>query len=103
MADDTTRAVYNGDREGVIANFDDSLKTQVTREEIGAISDYMHGLGTYKGLHAADSNAEAGRYDYDATFDHGDMLVQIRLDPTGRLAAYRVVPRGTQNATNGAT
>jgi len=99
MADATTRAVYSGDRDGVVSNFDDGLRAQVTREEIGAISDYMHGLGTYKGLQPTDSNADSGRYDYQANFDKGSMLVQIRLDPGGKLAAYRVVPQSQGPAT----
>ena len=92
LADETTRAVYANDRDAAVRNFDDDLKAQVMRAQVGALSDAMHMLGTYKGLKLVQSDADAGRYDFAANFDKGTMLVMIRLDPTGKVGAYRVTP-----------
>jgi hypothetical protein len=92
LADATTRALYQDNRDAVIANFDAGLKPQVTQAQVGAISDAMHMLGEYKGLRPLQNDGEAGRYDFAANFDRGEMLVMMRLDPDGRIAAYRVSP-----------
>ena len=92
LADDTTRGVYNVDLDATTAHFDDPLKAQVTRASIGQISDEMHALGAYHGLKPANSDPDNGRYDYQAAFDKGTLLVQLRLDPDGRIGAYRVTP-----------
>jgi predicted metal-dependent phosphoesterase TrpH len=92
LADDTTRGVYNVDLDATTAHFDDALKTQVTRGTIGQLSDAMHALGTYHGLKAVNSDADKGRYDFQAAFDKGTLLVQLRLDPDGKIGAYRVAP-----------
>ena len=96
LADDTTRAVYNVDLDATTAHFDDALKAQVTRASIGQISDEMHALGAYHGLKPANSDPDNGRYDYQASFERGRMLVQLRLDPDQQIAAYRVTPLAPQ-------
>ena len=97
--DQTTRALYEGDRDAAVSSFDEPLKTEVTRAQVGAISDAMHMLGAYKGLQPLETNTGAnGRYDYAATFDRGTMLVMVRLDPDGRIAAYRVSPQEQQGS-----
>jgi hypothetical protein len=98
LADQTTRAVYNLDYDTTTARFDDALKAQVTRASIGQLSDQMHALGTYQGLKPLSSDADKGRYDYEATFDKGTLLVQLRLDPNQKIGAYRISPE-----TNGTT
>lgn len=93
MTDDATRGVYDVDLARTTAHFDDTLKSQVSRASIGEIADRMHALGTYHGLKALSSDPDKGRYDYQATFDKGTMLVQIRLDPNQKIGAYRVTPQ----------
>ena len=93
LADDTTRAVYNLDIDATTAHFDDALKGQVTRGTIGQLSDEMHALGAYQGLKPATSDPDKGRYDFQAAFDKGTLVVQLRLDPDGKIGAYRVTPR----------
>jgi hypothetical protein len=95
LAAQTTQAVYNVDLAGTQANFDDDLKKQVTREQVGALSDKMHALGDYKGLKPTASDPDKGRYDFEADFDHGVMVVEMRLDPTGKIGAYRIAPAHT--------
>jgi hypothetical protein len=88
--DSTTKAVYNDDVNGVTQNFDDTLKTQVTRSEVGILSDQMHRLGDYHGLTFVGSDPNKNEYTYRAGFTKGNMNVVVRLDPDGRFAAYRV-------------
>jgi hypothetical protein len=92
LADQATRGVYDVDLGETTAHFDDALKSQVTRASIGALSDKMHALGGYRGLKAVSSDPDKGRYDYQAAFDKGTMLVELRLDPDAKIGAYRVSP-----------
>ena len=92
LADETTQALYRADRNAAIADFDDTLKPQVTQAQVGAISDAMHMLGNYKGLDSLHGDGNTGRYDYVANFDKGKMLVMMRMDPNGKIGAYRVTP-----------
>ena len=92
LADETTRAVYDVDMDRTTAHFDDALKNEVTRSSIGTISDQMHALGAYHGLKEVSSDPDKGRYDYQAAFDKGMMLVQLRIDPDQKIGAYRVTP-----------
>jgi hypothetical protein len=92
LADQVTRAVYNLDYDTTTARFDDTLKSQVTRASMGQLSDQMHALGAYQGLKPATSDPDKGRYDYEAAFDKGTLLVQLRLDPNQKIGAYRISP-----------
>jgi len=92
LADETTRGVYDVDLDRATAHFDDALKTQVNRASVGQLSDRMHALGTYRGLKQVAAEPDKGRYDYEASFDKGTLLVQIRVDPDQKLGAYRIVP-----------
>ena len=89
-ADSTTKAVYNDDVDGVISQFDETLKTQVTRSEVGILSDQMHKLGDYRGITYVSNDPNKNEYTYRADFTKGSMNVVVRLDPDGKLAAYRV-------------
>ncbi len=89
-ADSITKAVYNNDIDGVTSNFDDQLKTQVSRAEVGSLSDKMHALGNYKGLTSLNEDPSKNEYTYKAAFDRGAMNVVVRLDSDGKVAAYRI-------------
>jgi len=92
LAERITRAVYANDFDGTVASFDDALKKSATRSSVGDISDRMHALGTLKTVKRRSGDADRGRYDYDLIFERGAMLAQLRLDPSGRVGAYRVIP-----------
>ena len=92
-AESVTKAVYANDMTGVTPNFDSALQTQVSRAEVGALSDKMHALGDYKGLSFVSSDPTKSEYTYRADFERGTMNVVIRLDPDGKLAAYRIFPQ----------
>ncbi len=89
-AENATRAVYNDDVGSVTQNFDDNLKTQVTRSEVGILSDQMHKYGDYQGLTYVSNDPGKNEYTYRAGFSKGTMNVVVRLDPDGKFAAYRV-------------
>jgi hypothetical protein len=90
-ADSTTKAAYNDDYDGVTQNFDGNLKQQVTRAEVGILSDRMHRAGQYQGLTFVSSDPNKNEYTYRAGFSNGTMNVVVRLDPDGKMAAYRVL------------
>lgn len=96
LADATTKAVYNDDPGGVTSHFDDQLKSQVTRAEVGILSDQMHKDGDYNGLSFMNSDPNKNEYTYRANFSKGSMNVVVRLDQNGKLAAYRVLAPASQ-------
>ena len=97
LADTTTKAVYNDDLGGVTAHFDDQLKGQVTRTQVGILSDQMHKQGDYQGLSFLSNDPNKNEYTYRANFSKGSMNVVVRLDENGEIAAYRVLaPASTQ-------
>ena len=100
LADQTTRSVYNADYDATTAQFDDTAKAQVTRASLGDLSDKMHALGTYHGLKPTSSEPDTGRYVYEAAFDKGTILIELRMDPNQKIAAYRIVPQPSQAATH---
>jgi hypothetical protein len=93
LASQTTQAVYDADYAATTANFDDALKAQVTTASLRRVSAQMHALGAFHFLKQTSADPGKGRYDYDAAFDKGTMLVELRMDPDQKIAAYRVVPQ----------
>lgn len=93
IADDMTRSVYADDTAALAAHFDDKTKVTVTRSDVGALSDKMHQLGDLQSLVQHAAKPDEGRYTYDATFSHGSMLIELRVDPSGSVGAYRVIPQ----------
>ena len=92
-ADAVTKAVYANDMASVSSNMDTTLQGQISRGDVGTLSDKMHALGDYKGLTFVNSDPTKSEYTYRADFATGSMNVVVRLDPDGKLAAYRVFPQ----------
>jgi hypothetical protein len=89
-ADAATRAAYNDDFSGLTSRFDDALRPQVTRSQVGTLSDKMHKLGSYRGLTFVGNDPSKSEYTYRANFSGGSADVVVRMDPDGRFGAYRV-------------
>jgi hypothetical protein len=89
-ADETTKAVYNDDLNAMQSHFDAALQKQITIDGVASLSQKLHAFGDYKGLAPLNSNATTGRYDYNAAFENTTMTVRVRVDPDGKLAAYRI-------------
>lgn len=92
LVDRATRAVYSGDYNGTRRLFDDALRPSVTPASVSALSLRMHRYGGYRGVTLVSEIAPKRRYDFEAAFERGSMLVQVRFDPDGTFAAYRVIP-----------
>ncbi|MBC5802813.1 MAG: hypothetical protein GIX03_07385 [Candidatus Eremiobacteraeota bacterium] len=92
MADRITRAVYANDIDATTTDFDDETKKTVTRSQLGDLSGKMHALGNYRSLTQRRADPDTGKYAYDAHFTNGTMLVELRIDPSGKVGAYRVSP-----------
>src|SRR5260370_31602861 len=90
-ADATTKAVYNDDYAAVTQNFNTNLKAQVHRDQVGLLSDKLQALGAYKGVTFVGSDTVKNEFTYKANFSKGDTTVVVRLDPSGPIAAYRVL------------
>lgn len=91
-ADRITRAVYANDLAATTVDLDEAAKKQVSRGELGELSDKMHALGEFRSLTPRSSNPDTGRYEYNAAFSNGSLIVQLRMDPSGKVGAYRIVP-----------
>jgi hypothetical protein len=92
LVDGITRSVYAADYDGTTSYMDAATKAQVTRAEIGDLSDRMHALGAYQGAAEKQADPDRGVYEYDLKFASGHMTAKIRLDPSGKVGAYRVFP-----------
>lgn len=90
VADATTRAIYDDDVTAMQSRFNDDLRKQVTLDQVQTISTKLHALGSYSGLAQTAADAAAGRYDYNARFAQTTIPVHVRLDTTGKIAAYRM-------------
>jgi len=91
LADATTRAVYATDYNATTEHFDDELKKQATRASIGELSDRLHALGAFKTITQVNGVPDRGEYTFDAAFDQGHRVVELRIDPNGKIGAYRVL------------
>jgi len=89
-ADSVTKDVYNNDAQSVASQLDGPLQSQVSRGEVGMLSDKMHALGAYKGLTYIAGDPAKNEYTYRANFDKGTLNVVVRIDSDGKLGAYRV-------------
>lgn len=93
-ADTVTKAVYDDDVAGVQSHMDSALQSQISRGEVGTLSDKMHMLGAYKGMTYLSGDPTKSEFTYRANFERGTMNVVVRIDNDGKLAAYRVFPQG---------
>lgn len=92
VANSVTRALYDNNATAVQPYFDDAMRPQVSRASVGVISDKMHALGSFNGLTLLGSDMTKHEYSYRGNFSKGAVNIVVRVDPDGRLAAYRVFP-----------
>lgn len=93
LADFTTRAVYDADASRTTTYFDPRLRSSVTPQSVAAVSKIMHRYGSYQGVAQAIEISKDVRYDFEAQFSEGSMLVQMRLGQAGKtITAFRLVP-----------
>ena len=90
-AESTTRAVYDNNIDAVTQSFTPELAKQVSRAQLGQLSDLMHAKGDYKGLTETGSEPD-GAFDFRADFSNGSLIVKMKLDSSGKISGYRVIP-----------
>jgi hypothetical protein len=90
--DRLTRAVYADDPLTVQSLFDDAVRDSVTPTSVSDLGQRMRSMGGYQGVSLIGERAP-GRYDFEALFDGGSMLLHVRFDPDGTIAAYRALPK----------
>lgn len=91
LADTTTRAVYDNNIDAVQQSFTSQLAAEVSRAQLGQLSDVMHAKGDYKGLTQTGTEPD-GAYDFRADFTNGSFIVKMKLDNSGKISGYRVIP-----------
>ena len=93
LADFTTRAVYDADVARATTYFDARLRSSVTPRSVTDVSKLMHRYGSYQGVAQQIEISKNARYDFEALFSQGSMLVQMRLGKGGKtITAFRLVP-----------
>jgi hypothetical protein len=93
LADFTTRAVYDADVPRTTTYFDSRLRSSVTSRSVAEVSKLMHRYGSYQGVAQQIEISKNARYDFEALFSQGSMLVQMRLGERGKtITAFRLVP-----------
>jgi hypothetical protein len=91
LADSTTRAVFDNNYDAVTQKFTPDLSKQVTRAQLGQLSDLMHARGDYKGITETGTEPD-GAYDFRADFSNGNLIVKMKVDSDGKISGYRVIP-----------
>jgi hypothetical protein len=90
-AERAIRFIYAGDVHDTQQLFNDDVRRTITPESVNRLSSLMHAFGDYLGVTQIAATNDR-RYDLEAQFTHGSMLVQMRLDPTGKMAALHIIP-----------
>lgn len=90
----TTAAIASDDVARVSSAFDDQVRPQVTPATVAALAQIMQRYGPYEHVEQISEIPARRRYDFEAYFVGGSMLVQLRLDADGKIAAYHVIPNG---------
>jgi hypothetical protein len=90
-ADKAIRFIYAGDVHNTQQLFDADVRRTITPDSVNRLSSLMHAFGDYLGVTQIAATSDL-RYDLEAQFAHGSMLVQLRLDPAGKVAALHIIP-----------
>jgi hypothetical protein len=90
-ADKAIRFIYAGDVHNTQQLFDADVRRTITPDSVNQLSSLMNSFGDYLGVTQIAATSER-RYVLEAQFAHGSMLVQLRLDPAGKVAALHIIP-----------
>jgi hypothetical protein len=91
IADKAIRFIYAGDVKNAQQLFADDVRPTITPDSINRLSSLMKTFGDYLNVTQIAALSDR-RYDLEAQFAHGSMLVQLRLDPAGKVAALHIIP-----------
>jgi hypothetical protein len=90
-ADKAIRFIYAGDVHNTQQLFDADVRRTITPDSVNQLSSLMNSFGDYLGVTQIAATSDR-RYVLEAQFAHGSMLVQLRLDPAGKVAALHIIP-----------
>jgi hypothetical protein len=90
-ADKAIRFIYAGDVRNTQELFGADVRRTITPDSVKQLSSLMNAFGDYLGVTQIAAMSDR-RYDLEAKFAHGSMLVQLRLDPAGKVEALHIIP-----------
>ncbi|HEY5340567.1 MAG TPA: hypothetical protein VIK27_06035 [Candidatus Aquilonibacter sp.] len=90
-ADKAIRFIYAGDVHNTRQLFTADVRRTITPGSVNQLSSLMKAFGNYLGVTQIAAMSDR-RYDLEAKFAHGSMLVQLRLEPAGKVAALHIIP-----------
>ena len=85
------QSIDAGDYENTASAFESSVRSTMTRESFDDVSRLMQSFGAFQVANQISALPNE-RYDLEATFEGGSMLVQLRVDPAGQIAALHIIP-----------
>jgi hypothetical protein len=94
VTDRAIRSIYAGDLQQTTTMFDGTVRSEMTPTSFHLLTHLMQSFGKYNSV-SQISQIAGQRYDLEAFFDGGSMLVQLRLNPAGQIAALHFVPNFT--------
>jgi hypothetical protein len=92
LASWTTRAIYDADAAAARRHFARDVVATMSDASVADVSAIMHRFGAYRAVTAVSSGPQPLRYDFEAFFENGSMLLQLKLDSDGRIIGYRLIP-----------
>lgn len=94
VTDHVIRSIAAGDRRGTANAFDGTVRPTVTSSSFAYASRLVRSFGSYH-YTSEVSALPHQRYDLEAAFDRGSMLVQLRLNASGQILALHMTPNFT--------
>jgi hypothetical protein len=91
LADKVMRSLETGNTQLASSFFNPNVRSTMTPASVHELARVMHAFGHY---HYVTETAvlDNRRYDLEAQFDVGSMLVQMRLDSDGKIAGLHIIP-----------
>jgi hypothetical protein len=91
LADQVIRSLDAGNMQRAASFFNQDVRSTMTPASVHELARVMHAFGHYR--YVTETTAlETDRYDLEAQFEVGSMLVQMRLDPDGKIAGLHIIP-----------
>ncbi|HMD03104.1 MAG TPA: hypothetical protein VKG44_09105 [Candidatus Baltobacteraceae bacterium] len=94
LADQVTKAVIANDMRPVEKDFNALARPQLeNRAKVGALSDQLNALGTFKRNREDTPKGEPSTYHaFAAEFTKGTWQLVMRLDADGKIASFHIAP-----------
>jgi hypothetical protein len=91
LADQVIRSLDADNTQRAASFFNRDVRSTMTPASVHELARVMHAFGRYR--YVTETTAlDSDRYDLEAQFDVGSMLVQMRLDSDGKIAGLHIIP-----------